>query len=125
MRSGHNRGLISHAVSRPGRCVQKIRFQPFPTMEATAWLARHGETRPIGEASRTLSYMRCGMATRRVRSAQRLALFNPSSVVNGWHVEARIGPGGASVHAYRRLLGSHSCHVGPSLEVLAYSVARR
>jgi hypothetical protein len=55
MRSGHNRGLISHAVSRPGRCVQKIRFQPFPTMEANAWLARHGETRPIGEASRTLA----------------------------------------------------------------------
>lgn len=48
--------------------------------------------------------MRCGMATRRVRGAQRLALCNPSGVVNGWHVEARIVPGGASVRASRRPL---------------------
>ena len=48
-------GKLHPAVSRPGRCVQKIRFQPFPTMEATAWLARHGETQPIGDASRTLA----------------------------------------------------------------------
>jgi hypothetical protein len=48
-------GKLHPAVSRPGRCVQKIRFRSFPTMEATAWLARHGEARPIGDASRTLA----------------------------------------------------------------------
>jgi 3' terminal RNA ribose 2'-O-methyltransferase Hen1 len=48
-------GKLHPAVSRPGRCVQKIRFQPFPPMEATAWLARHGEMRPMGEASCTLA----------------------------------------------------------------------
>jgi hypothetical protein len=29
-----------------------------------------------------------------------LALFSPSGAVNGRPVEARIGPGGASIHAY-------------------------
>jgi hypothetical protein len=48
-------GKLHPAVSRPGRCVNKIRFQPFTTMEANAWLARHGDTRPIGDASRTLA----------------------------------------------------------------------
>jgi hypothetical protein len=48
-------GKLHPAVSRPGRCIQKIRFQPFTAVEANAWLVRHGETRPIGEASRTLA----------------------------------------------------------------------
>jgi hypothetical protein len=48
-------GKLHPAVSRPGRCVQKIRFHPFPPTEANAWLARHGETRSMGEASRTLA----------------------------------------------------------------------
>jgi hypothetical protein len=48
-------GRLHPAVSRPGRCIQKIRFQPFTTMEANAWLARHGETRSIGGVSPTLA----------------------------------------------------------------------
>jgi hypothetical protein len=48
-------GTLHPAVSRPGRCVQKIRFQPFTTVEANAWLARHGEARSMGERSRTLA----------------------------------------------------------------------
>ena len=48
-------GKLHPAVSRPGRCVQKIRFQPFTTMEANAWLTRHGETRSLGSESRTLA----------------------------------------------------------------------
>jgi hypothetical protein len=53
--SNEDLGKLHPAVSRPGRCVQKIRFQPFPTTEVTAWLAQHGETRPMGDASRTLA----------------------------------------------------------------------
>jgi hypothetical protein len=48
-------GKLHPAVSRPGRCVNKIRCQPFTAMEAKEWLTRHGETRPVGEASRTLA----------------------------------------------------------------------
>jgi hypothetical protein len=48
-------GKLHPAVSRPGRCVQKIRFQPFTTVEANAWLARYGETRSMGDTSRTLA----------------------------------------------------------------------
>jgi hypothetical protein len=48
-------GTLHPAVSRPGRCVQKIRFQPFTTVEANAWLARYGETRSMGDTSRTLA----------------------------------------------------------------------
>jgi hypothetical protein len=48
-------GTLHPAVSRPGRCVQKIRFQPFTTAEANAWLVRHGEARSMGETSRTLA----------------------------------------------------------------------
>jgi hypothetical protein len=53
--SNEELGKLHPAVSRPGRCVNKIRFQPFPTMEANAWLARHGDTRSIGYDSRTLA----------------------------------------------------------------------
>jgi hypothetical protein len=48
-------GRLHPAVNRPGRCVQKLRFEPFTTVEAHAWLARHGETRAMGETSRTLA----------------------------------------------------------------------
>jgi SpoVK/Ycf46/Vps4 family AAA+-type ATPase len=48
-------GKLHPAVSRPGRCVNKIRFQPFTTTEANAWLAQHGDARSIGDASRTLA----------------------------------------------------------------------
>jgi hypothetical protein len=48
-------GRLHPAASRPGRCVQKIRFHPFSAGEAQAWLARHGETRPMGEGSPTLA----------------------------------------------------------------------
>jgi hypothetical protein len=44
------------------------------------------------------------MATKRVRRAQRLALCKPSGVVTCWLVEAHIGHGGVSCHAYRRLI---------------------
>jgi hypothetical protein len=53
--SNEELGKLHPAVSRPGRCIQKIRFQPFTTVEANAWLARHGETRSMGETSRTLA----------------------------------------------------------------------
>ena len=53
--SNEELGKLHPAVSRPGRCIQKIRFQPFTTVEANAWLARHGETRPTHETSRTLA----------------------------------------------------------------------
>jgi hypothetical protein len=53
--SNEELGKLHPAVSRPGRCVNKIRFQPFTTMEANAWLARHGYTQSIGDASRTLA----------------------------------------------------------------------
>lgn len=48
-------GKLHPAVSRPGRCVNKIRFTPFATAEANDWLARHGETRSMGDDSRTLA----------------------------------------------------------------------
>jgi hypothetical protein len=48
-------GKLHPAVSRPGRCVQKIRFHPFTTVEANAWRARHGETRSMGDTSPTLA----------------------------------------------------------------------
>jgi hypothetical protein len=53
--SNEELGKLHPAVSRPGRCVNKIRFQPFTTMEANAWLARHGDTRSLGYDSRTLA----------------------------------------------------------------------
>jgi hypothetical protein len=48
-------GKLHPAVSRPGRCLQKLRFQAFPAVEANAWLARHGAPPPVVEASRTLA----------------------------------------------------------------------
>jgi hypothetical protein len=48
-------GRLHPAVSRPGRCVQTIRFHPFMTSEANAWLTRHGETPFLGDQARTLA----------------------------------------------------------------------
>jgi SpoVK/Ycf46/Vps4 family AAA+-type ATPase len=48
-------GKLHSAVSRPGRCVNKIQFTPFTTIEANEWLARHGYTRSSGDTSRTLA----------------------------------------------------------------------
>jgi hypothetical protein len=53
--SNEELGKLHPAVSRPGRCVHKIRFQPFSSSEAKAWLKRHGETRPVGDTSHTLA----------------------------------------------------------------------
>lgn len=53
--SNEELGKLHPAVSRRGRCVDKIRFQPFTATEAREWLTRHGETRSIGDASRTLA----------------------------------------------------------------------
>ena len=53
--SNETLGRVHPAVSRPGRCVQKIRFQPFTSMEAHEWLTRHGYAQSIGDASRTLA----------------------------------------------------------------------
>ena len=55
-------GKLHPAVSRPGRCVNKIRFQPFTTMEANAWLARHGETRSMGDDITHLGGAICAVA---------------------------------------------------------------
>jgi hypothetical protein len=53
--SNEDLGKLHPAVRRPGRCVNKIRFTPFATAEANDWLAWHGETRSIGDDSRTLA----------------------------------------------------------------------
>lgn len=53
--SNEELGKLHPAVRRPGRCVHKNRCQPFTATEAKEWRTRDGETRSIGDASRTLA----------------------------------------------------------------------